>query len=271
MTIALIVAAGSGQRLGADRPKALVELCGRPMLHWSLAALIASERIERIVVALPPGCSAEEALGEYASAGRRHGYGAGSGPASHATRVTGVQGGSTRSDSVRRALAASAGADAHDHADVDAGAGAEAEIGASDEQQIVLVHDAARPLLSPAIVERVIDTLLADERADAAIAAAPVTDTIKRVGSEDEVIETLSRSSLWAVQTPQVFRRGALLRALDVSEQVLTEATDDAWLVERAGGRVLVAAIAEPNIKITTPLDLRLAADLLAARATERA
>ena len=76
--------------------------------------------------------------------------------------------------------------------------------------------------------------------------------------------------TLWAIQTPQVFRRGALERALDVSPQVLAEATDDAWLIERAGGRVLVTPIAAENLKVTTRLDLELAAGLLARRAAER-
>jgi 2-C-methyl-D-erythritol 4-phosphate cytidylyltransferase len=221
MAIALIVAAGSGQRLGADRPKALVELAGRPMLQWSLDALAGVSEISRVIAAMPPGFSA---------------------PAG----VEGVEGGSTRSDSVRRALAAAAP-------------------GAADEP--VLVHDAARPLLTAAIVREVIVALERDDAADAAIAAALVTDTIKRVDGARSVLETLDRSSLWAVQTPQVFRRGALERALDVPDDVLAEATDDAWLIERAGGRVLVVAIDAENLKVTTPLDLELATRLLERRA----
>ena len=221
MAIALIVAAGSGQRLGADRPKALVELAGRPMLQWSLDALADVGEISQLVAAMPPGFSA---------------------PAG----VDGVDGGSTRSGSVRRALAA-------------------AVPGTADE--LVLVHDAARPLLTAAIVREVIGALENDETADAAIAAAPVADTIKRVDGAHSVLETLERSSLWAVQTPQVFRRGALERALEVPDDVLAEATDDAWLIERAGGRVLVVAIAAENLKVTTPLDLELAARLLERRA----
>jgi 2-C-methyl-D-erythritol 4-phosphate cytidylyltransferase len=225
MAIALIVAAGSGQRLGADRPKALVELAGQPMLQWSLDALEQLGELSQVVVAMPPGAAA---------------------PAG----VSGVDGGATRSDSVRRALAAAA-------------------TGPPDE--VVLVHDAARPLLTPAIAREVIGALEQDASADAAIAAAPVTDTIKRVDRGRGVLETLDRSSLWAVQTPQAFRRGALERALDVPAEVLGEATDDAWLIERAGGRVLVVAIAAENLKVTTPLDLELAAGLLARRAAERA
>jgi 2-C-methyl-D-erythritol 4-phosphate cytidylyltransferase len=221
MAIALIVAAGSGQRLGADRPKALVELAGRPMLQWSLDALAGVGEISQVIAAMPPGVPA---------------------PAG----VEGVDGGETRSESVRSALAAAAP-------------------GAAGE--LVLVHDAARPLLTAAIVREVIGALGRDDSADAAIAAAPVTDTIKRVDGSHSVLETLERSSLWAVQTPQVFRRGALERALDVADDVLAEATDDAWLIERAGGRVLVVAVAAENLKVTTPLDLELAAGLLERRA----
>jgi 2-C-methyl-D-erythritol 4-phosphate cytidylyltransferase len=100
----------------------------------------------------------------------------------------------------------------------------------------------------------------------AAIAAAPVTDTIKRAGRDGLVCETLVRSELWAVQTPQVFRRAALERALDVPDEVLAQATDDAWLIERAGGAVAIVPAPRENLKITTPLDLAMAELLLAGR-----
>jgi 2-C-methyl-D-erythritol 4-phosphate cytidylyltransferase len=218
MTVALILAAGSGERLGAGGPKALVELAGRPLLQWSIEALRAVGAIEQLVVAMPAGAPA---------------------PAG----VTAVTGGATRSESVRLALAAAGPA------------------------ETVLVHDAARPLLSPALAERVIAALQGEEALDAAIAAVPVTDTVKRVGEGRRVQETLDRSLLWAVQTPQVFRRGALERALDVSGETLARATDDAWLIEQAGGTVLVVRSGEENLKVTTPHDLRVAELLLAERA----
>jgi len=221
MTVALIVAAGSGERLGATRPKALIELAGRPLVQWSIDALASVEDIEKVVVALPAGTPAPPG-------------------------VTAVDGGAVRSDSVRLALAA-------------AGDG----LGETD---LVLVHDAARPLVTAALAESVIAALDADADADAAIAAVPVTDTIKRVDGSCTVIETLPRSELWAVQTPQVFRRGALQRALDVSAQELAQATDDAWLIERAGGKVIVVAASDENLKVTTPLDLQVAELLLAGR-----
>ena len=219
MAVALILAAGRGERLGAARPKALVELAGRPLLHWSLDALGGVRAIERIVVALPPGVDAPEG-------------------------TVGVLGGAVRSESVRLALGAAEGR-------------------GSD---LVLVHDAARPLLSAALIE---DTLAAASRdgVDGAIAAAPVTDTVKRAGADRVVTETLERSSLWAVQTPQVFRRAALERALNVPGEVLAQATDDAWLLERDGGTVVVVPAPRENLKVTTPLDLALAEMLIAQRA----
>jgi 2-C-methyl-D-erythritol 4-phosphate cytidylyltransferase len=221
MAVALIVAAGSGERLGAGRPKALVELAGRPLVQWSIDALRQVEEIERIVLALPPGTAA---------------------PAG----VRAVEGGACRSESVRRAL------------------------DAAGEGDPVLVHDAARPLVTADLAERVLAALAGEQDADAAIAAAPVTDTVKRVDGAGAVTETLERSELWAVQTPQVFRRAALERALDVSAQELARATDDAWLIEQAGGRVIVVRASEENMKVTVPLDLRVAEMLLAVRREQR-
>jgi 2-C-methyl-D-erythritol 4-phosphate cytidylyltransferase len=191
MAVALLVAAGHGERLGADGPKAFVVLAGRPMLEWSLEALRAVPAVERIVVALPAGVAA---------------------PAG----TVGVAGGAERSHSVRAALALAA---------------------------------------------------LAEHGCDAVVAAARVTDTIKRAdGDELRVVETLDRSALWAVQTPQVFRRAALARALAQPDEVLAVATDDAGLVEQAGGRVHVVESPSGNLKVTTPTDLRLAELLLGDR-----
>jgi 2-C-methyl-D-erythritol 4-phosphate cytidylyltransferase len=135
----------------------------------------------------------------------------------------------------------------------------------------VLVHDAARPLLTTELAEEVIAALERDGSADAAIAAARVTDTVKRVGEGGAVSETLDRDGLWAVQTPQVFRRAALARALDVAPETLARATDDASLIERAGGRVIVVEASPENLKVTTPLDLAIAEMLLAGRPGQRA
>ena len=205
MAVALIVAAGSGERLGASRPKAFVTLAGRPMVQWSVDALRAVPAVQRIVVALPEGETAPEG-------------------------TTGVPGGAVRSASVRAALAVAGPGDP------------------------VIVHDAARPLVTPEAVEA---TLAALGDADGAIAAAPVADTIKEADADGTVRATLDRSRLWAVQTPQTFRRAALERALAVNDDTLAAASDDAWLVERTGGTVRVVAGSPENLKVTTVADLQ--------------
>jgi 2-C-methyl-D-erythritol 4-phosphate cytidylyltransferase len=233
MAVALLVAAGRGERLGAEGPKAFVMLAGRPMVQWSLDALRAVPEVERIVVALPAGVSA---------------------PAG----TIGVVGGETRSQSVRAALAA-----AYPGAAGSSGGAAGAADGRDDEP--VIVHDAARPLATPDVFSRALRALELSD-ADAVVAAARVTDTIKRTRSDGTIAETLDRTYLWAVQTPQVFRRAALARALDAPEEVLAGATDDAGLVEQAGGSVHVVESPPENLKVTTPVDLRLAELLLRER-----
>lgn len=219
MAVALVLAAGLGERLGLGRPKALAELAGRPLWRWSVDLLSGMEEIGRVVVALPPGIEP---------------------PAG----IVAVPGGAVRSESVLRALSAA---------------------GEGEDGEAVLVHDAARPLLTVEIVRATLDAL-GSEGVDGAIAATPVTDTVKQVDENGRVVNTLERSGLWAVQTPQVFRRDALRRALEVPAEVLAEATDDAWLVERMGGCVVMVLSPRENLKVTTPLDLKLAELLLAQR-----
>ena len=226
MAVALLVAAGSGERLGAGRPKAFVVVAGRPMLEWSLDALRAAG-VAAVVVAAPPEATFDD--GVLAVAGAEVALGAG---------VTLVAGATARSGSVRAALAAAPAGD-------------------------VVVHDAARPLVTP---DHFRDTLAALAGADCAVAAAPLTDTVKEAGGDRLVVATLDRSRLWAIQTPQAFRREALERALDVSGDVLAQATDDAWLVERTGGTVRVVESTPANLKVTTPHDLAIAEHLLADR-----
>ena len=214
--VALVVAAGRGERLGSPGPKAFVMCGGRPMLEWSIDALKAVPEIGHVVVALPAGVEA---------------------PAG----TSGVPGGEERSHSVRAALHHTLAGDP------------------------VLVHDAARPLLTPEIVRACLAGLDAD--ADAAIAAARVPDTIKESADGTTVTRTLDRSRLWAVQTPQVFRRDVLERALAQPHDVVAAATDDASLVETMGGTVRLVECPRENLKVTTPDDLRVAEALLAARA----
>jgi 2-C-methyl-D-erythritol 4-phosphate cytidylyltransferase len=133
-------------------------------------------------------------------------------------------------------------------------------------EEIIIVHDAARPLATPELIDAVIDRLTSDQGASGAIAAAPVTDTIKRASDSGEVERTLDRDGLWTVQTPQVFRADVLREALENPDS-LPEATDDAMLVERRGGRILIHPAPPENLKVTTPMDLRVAELLLGERA----
>jgi 2-C-methyl-D-erythritol 4-phosphate cytidylyltransferase len=213
LAVALVVAAGRGERLGKPVPKAFAILAGRPMVEWSVATLRRVPAVTQIVVALPEGIDAPEG-------------------------TVGVPGGSERSHSVRAALAAAA------------------------DDDVVVVHDAARPLVTPELVSACLEAL---GDADAAVAAAPVTDTIKEC-DDRRVVRTLDRSRLWAVQTPQVFRRAALARALDQGDAAVGAATDDASLVEATGGTVRVVPAPRDNLKVTTELDLRVAELLLGER-----
>jgi len=134
--------------------------------------------------------------------------------------------------------------------------------------ELVAIHDAARPLLTVELVEELVADLDGDPDTAGVIAAAPVTDTIKEGRPGLLVVGgTLDRSRLWAAQTPQVFRTDALREALAVDEEGRDAATDEATLVEAAGGTVLIHPTAEENLKVTTPLDLRIAELLLAERA----
>jgi 2-C-methyl-D-erythritol 4-phosphate cytidylyltransferase len=215
---AILAAAGSGDRLGSEEPKAFVELAGRPMAAWSLAALQAAGAVDRVLVTVPGGYAEHPAL----------------------TAAEPVPGGPSRSESVANALA-------------------------RVESELVVVHDAARPLVTPELVDGALATLAADPELAGVVAAAPVTDTTKEVLRGREVHRTLDRSSLWAAQTPQAFRTGVLREALG-STELLAQASDDAMLVERSGGRVLIQEASPENFKVTTELDLRLAAHLLSER-----
>jgi 2-C-methyl-D-erythritol 4-phosphate cytidylyltransferase len=213
LAVALVVAAGRGERLGKPVPKAFAILAGRPMVEWSVGTLQRVTAVTEIVVALPAGIAAPDG-------------------------TVGVAGGSERSHSVRAALAA------------------------ARDEDVVLVHDAARPLVTAELIEACLAAL---GDADAAIAAAPVTDTIKEC-ADGRVVRTLDRSRLWAVQTPQVFRRAALQRALDQDHDAIGAATDDASLVEAMGGTVRIVDAPRENLKVTTELDLRVAEMLLRER-----
>jgi 2-C-methyl-D-erythritol 4-phosphate cytidylyltransferase len=214
-TWALIAAAGSGERLGIDRPKAFAALAGRPLLAESLDRLDRCELVDAIVVAAPPGWEEPSILlAEELAASKV---------------VACVTGGASRAESVAAALAE-----------------------APAEALVVLVHDAARPLLSDAIVERLLAPL--GEGFDGAVPALPVADTLKRV-RDGVVAETVDREGLVVAQTPQAFLASTLRRGFAGD---LAGATDCASLVERAGGRVAVVDGDPRLLKITTSEDLAL-------------
>jgi 2-C-methyl-D-erythritol 4-phosphate cytidylyltransferase len=221
-TWALLVAAGAGERLGIDRPKAFASLGGRPLLAESLDRLDRCPWVDAIVVAAPVGWEEPTILLAEELA---------------ATKVVScVSGGETRADSVRAALA-----------DV------------PEDALVVLVHDAARPLLDDAVVERLLAPLA--EGFDGVVPAVPIPDTVKRVDGS-VVVETLDRDDLVGVQTPQAFLAPALRRAFDGD---LSAATDCASLVERTGGRVAVVDGDSRLLKVTTSSDLALVELLLTA------
>ncbi len=215
-TVAVVPAAGSGERLGAGRPKAFVHLGGSTLLEWTLAALRDSGAVDAVVVAVPSDRTDEAKLILGADA-------------------TVVAGGSHRTESVRRALAA---------------------VG---EPQLVLVHDAARALTPPAMIARVVEALR--QGYQAVVPAIPLTDTVKAVDANGDVIATPARSGLRAIQTPQGFHTDLLLRAYQCSESA--EVTDDASMVENIGGQVHVVDGDPMAFKITTALDLLLAEAVL--------
>jgi 2-C-methyl-D-erythritol 4-phosphate cytidylyltransferase len=228
-TAAIVPAAGRGERLGPGVPKALRLLGGVPLLVHAVRALAASRSVDLVVVAAPP-----DELSQVRALLGDHELGA---------SVTVVAGAATRTGSVGLALASLP-------PDVD----------------VVLVHDAARPLVPAELVDAVATAVR--RGADAVVPAIAVADTVKRVDAAgtdhaETVLETVDRTALRAVQTPQGFRRDVLAAAYAADVE---DATDDAALVERLGVRVLVVRGAEEAFKVTRPLDLLLAEAVLARR-----
>jgi 2-C-methyl-D-erythritol 4-phosphate cytidylyltransferase len=214
-TWAIVVAAGSGARLGADRPKAFVRFGERTLLAASLETLEDHDGIDGMVVVVPEGWEERTSLlVEDLCASKV---------------AAAVAGGETRPESVAAGLA---------------------EL--PEATELVLVHDAARPLVDAALVDRVLAALR--NGAEAVVPALDIVDTVKRVDGDGAVVETLVRAELRAVQTPQGFRRELLDRAYAGD---LRDATDCASLAERAGARVLVVAGDPRNLKVTTSDDLQ--------------
>jgi 2-C-methyl-D-erythritol 4-phosphate cytidylyltransferase len=227
---AIVPAAGRGERLGPGVPKALRLVGGVPMLVHAVRALARARLVDAVVVAAPPGDEAEVRglLDTYQV------------PA----EVSVTTGGETRQDSVRLALESLA-------PDVD----------------VVLVHDAARPLAPSQLVDDVVTAV--SRGAEAVIPAMPVADTIKRVDG-GRVVETLRRDGLYAVQTPQGFTRELLTKAHEAAVIDGFAGTDDASLVERLGGSVTVITGHPDAAKVTRPADLATAEHVLAQRLARR-
>lgn len=226
---AIVPAAGRGERLGPGAPKALRLLGGLPLLVHATRALVRARLVDMVVVAAPPSdvSSVRTLLAE-------HDLG---------KDVQVVAGGDTRQDSVRLALVA-----------------------LPEDVDVVLVHDAARPLVPAELVDAVARAVRAGR--SAVVPALAVADTVKQVDAAGRVSATLDRGVLRMIQTPQGFQRNALERAYIAADGALH--TDDAGLVERAGVEVHVIAGAEEAFKITRPLDLVLAEAVLARRRTAR-
>lgn len=223
-------AAGVGRRFGEDLPKQYQDLCGRAVVEWALAPFLADTRCERLVVAVsardPHWPRVHERL-----------------RAAHDLRVHVVTGGAERADSVRLALA-------------------ELRTG-SDADRWVLVHDAARPCLDAADLDGLLRAGVA--HGSGALLATPLADTLKREWNATAA-QTIPRSSLWCAQTPQMFRLGALLDALEAARRQGRTPTDESQAMEWLGVQPALVAASAPNPKITTRADLCVARALLGNR-----
>lgn len=227
--IAVIVAAGSGERFG-NSAKVLAPLLNRPILAWTLDAFTASTRTNGIVIVVGP--HTEHGVTEMIAAGNW-------------PKVIGmVPGGSSRQESMANGVAA-----------------------VPAETNIVLVHDAARPLVRPTQIDACIEAAALD---GGAILASPVTDTIKR-GADGMIYETIDRSTLWGAQTPQVFRADLIRQMATLALAGEPGITDEASLAERLGFAVRIVASDSTNLKITHPHDLIVAEAILRARKEQQA
>ncbi len=221
--VAVLPAAGAGRRMGGVR-KPLLELAGQPMLLHALRPFLVHPAVERVIVAMAPEEAAQPP--EWLTA--------------LDPRVSVVAGGAERGDSVRNGLEAVP-------ADAD----------------VVLIHDAARPLVSTAEVDAAI---AAAARGVGAVVGVPVVDTLKLADEQRTIIETRKRDGLWHALTPQAFPRAMILDAYRRAARDGITGTDDAALVEHYGGEVVLVEGSRANLKVTTAADLELAEAVLAAR-----
>lgn len=229
MNAAIIAAGGTGERSGLSSGKQLALVLGRPVLSHTLAAFVACDDIDEIVVVATPS-----RLDEYLE----------SVPELHSEKVCAiVAGGETRQASVAAGVA---------------------EVSASAD--VILVHDGARPLISPELISAVTNALLTDPSRVGLVVGHPAYDTLKRVDRDRVIVETPDRTVVWAAQTPQVFRAAALREAYEAAALGGYSGTDDASLVERMGGTVAMFPGPRDNIKVTVPEDLLVVERLLALR-----
>lgn len=224
---AIIVAGGTGSRFGNPGGKQLVMVEGRPLVSWCIAAFDRAELVGHIVVVCPQERRCEMARDAVE-------------PFGYATPVTYADAGSTRQDSTR------AGLDA-----------------VPEGFSYVAVHDGARPLIKPQTIDSAVRVLMANSEIDGVVCGQPAIDTLKRVEPDGRIIDTPPRSQFWTVQTPQIFTVAALRHAFEVADRTGFVGTDDASLVERAGGSVLCVESPRDNIKVTVPEDLAVVAGAL--------
>jgi 2-C-methyl-D-erythritol 4-phosphate cytidylyltransferase len=219
---AIVLAAGAGVRLGGETAKVYQAIAGRALVLRTLDRIFAARSVDAVIVVVAPDEMTRcEALLREDPALR--------------DRCWSLQsGGATRQQSAKRGL---------DCVDSDCG--------------LVILHDAARPFVSPALIDRCVEAAAAGK--DAVVAGLPVRDTIKVVSPEGWIESTPERSGLWEIQTPQVFRRELIVAAHERAEREGAQATDDAMLVERMGKRVYLLEGERTNFKITLPEDLWLA------------
>jgi 2-C-methyl-D-erythritol 4-phosphate cytidylyltransferase len=225
--IAIVPAAGTGERMGITRKKPYLLLNKRPLLYYTLAALDSIPAIAQIIVAVAPG---DERFCRQEVIEKFH----------FKKSIQVIPGGSSRQESVRRLIER-----------------------APDDTQLVLIHDGARPLITPELLDQAIAETLAWK---ATVLAVPVKDTIKSANDTLQVEKTISRERLWAIQTPQTFERSVIREADQKASQDGFIGTDDAALVERMGVQVKIVMGSYDNIKITTPEDLVIGEALLKNR-----
>ena len=222
--VGIIAAGGMGTRLGATGGKQLLEVAGKPIAAWAVDALAAAELIDELVVVCDP-----DRVEEYAHA-------------INAVITTDkplsyVAGGERREDSVMAGLVVASDA-------------------AADGDVVVVIHDGARPLLEAQYADEAISAFIADAGVDGVVLGNPAVDTLKRVNKAACVEESPDRKSFWHAQTPQIFYRTQLMRAIEKARAEGFQGTDDASYVEHDGGEVVMQLSARSNIKVTTSEDV---------------